>query len=86
MCFFNSGGDEEPPAIQSPAQSVDPQVQAARSNAVRRSRAATGSRSTILTDGNDGTSLKNKRKLAGRGADTSTILTTGEQPDFVLGA
>lgn len=53
MCMFGSTpAAPEPQAIQKPAQVQDPNVQKAGQDAQKRIRAAAGSASTILTEGN----------------------------------
>lgn len=46
MCFVKS---QEPEPIQSPAKLQDTNVQAARSDAQRKARTASGAKSTMLT-------------------------------------
>ena len=88
MCFFGGGSSaKEPQPIQEPARSVDPQVQAARADTVRRTKAATGAKSTILTSGGGGSdTMAARRTLAGRGAGTGTVLTVEDNGNVVLGA
>jgi hypothetical protein len=88
MCFSSGGSaPKDPEPIQKPAQSVDPQVQSARSDSVRRTKAATGARSTILTTGGGGeTTLASKRKLTGSNSTTSAMLTPSGSGKTLLGS
>lgn len=81
MCFAKSPAPRDPPPIQQPARSVDAQVQSARNDSVRRTKAAHGARSTILTSGGGGeTTMMGKRKLAGMNTSPNMLA-----PDAVLG-
>jgi hypothetical protein len=55
MCFASGGGQQSTPSspslIQNPPTQVDPVVQAARSAAQKKNRAASGAKSTILSAG-----------------------------------